>query len=268
MEIGTIGITGGTGFIGQNVITKLKDKNIPYVLFTGNILDSKTVEIFFKKHHITTLIHLVGSFSLPFENLIDLNVVALQNVLEIGVKYGLKKIVYTSSGAVYGEPINETSTETDPLTPNTLYGLSKVFAEEMIAYYGKKANITHIILRFPNVYGKDSNKGVIYNFLQSIKNTKSVTIAGDGKQMRNFLHVSDAANAIEKALLYNDSDIFNIGSPVNLSINEVVEKLKSKYTFTVRHVKEDNELKKLLLSYEKAEKVLDYKPTIDTLLLT
>lgn len=257
-----IGITGAKGFMGKIVAARFLDLGITTECFEGDLLQDSDLENYFTKHYVDQIIHLVGTFDPPFENQIKLNVLTTQKLLEAGVKHGLKKIIFASTGAVYGEPIKDESFETDPLTPNTLYGLSKMCAEECIKYYATNYGIKYIILRFPNVYGEGSNKGVVFNFLNDIRQTSSVTVYGDGKQSRNFLHVSDACAAIEKSVFSQESGIFNISNPVKVSINDLVRMFADKYKFTINHKEANNNLKDLLLNIEKAQKILGFNPEV------
>lgn len=264
-NIKNIGIIGCSGFIGSNLTHYFNKKNISYVYFSGNLLKNKDIKKFFLRNKVSCAVFLVGTFDPPFENQFKINVLTLQNFLEIGIKYGLKKIILSSSGAVYGEPENKESKETDPLKPNTIYGLTKAYAERCVLYYAQNHNIQYVILRFPNVYGENNKKGVIYNFLSDIKNYGIITIAGDGSQQRNFLHISDACKAIEEALWYKGSDIFNISNPVRVSINDLVKILKSRYAFSVSYKLADNNQKQLLLNTDKAKKLLKFTPKITQL---
>jgi UDP-glucose 4-epimerase len=183
-----------------------------------------------------------------------------EKILSIGSKYNLKKIIYISSGAVYGEPKKRESYERDALDPNTLYGLTKKYAEECIRYYQENFKINSVILRFPNVYGEGAQKGVIANFLHDIEKYKKITVAGDGMQERNFLHVSDAVMAIKKILKYNKSNIFNISNPETFRIIDVANLLKQRYIFDIQYKASDNQLKRLSLNIDKARTELNFSP--------
>jgi UDP-glucuronate decarboxylase len=257
-----IAIIGHRGFIGTHLTSYFSDKQIPYITFNGDLLQNEDVESFFKNHNVNTAVFLVGRFLPPFEELVKTNLLALQNFLEIGTKSGLSKIIFTSTGAVYGEPLKDSSFEDDPLSPNTLYGLSKMYAEECIRYYNTSSKLKYVILRFPNVYGEHNNKGVIFNFLNGIKNNEKITITGSGEETRNFLHVSDACSAIEKALYFERSEIFNISNPENVSINELVGLLKTKYSFDIEYTEGTNSLKSLSLNIDKAKKLLNFESTV------
>ncbi len=258
-----IAITGSRGFIGSNLMQVFEQRNIPYIAFEGDLLDFESVKDFFKANAVKQVIHLAGSFTGSFEQLIHQNVMATQHLLEAGIESGLEKIIYTSTGAVYGEPINDVSFESDLCQPNTLYGLSKKMAEDVILHQHLVKGIKYIILRFPNVYGEGSKKGVLYNFLIDIHLKGNITIAGDGKQSRNFLHVSDACEAIIKSISYVQNDILNISIAGKNSINDIVSLLKQYYSFDTIHKAADNNLKSLLLDTSKAETILGFKALIN-----
>ena len=253
-------VTGSTGFIGTNLISYLTtNEEVEIVPFVGDIFVEEEIRKFFASNKkIDQIIHLVGGFFGDFEDLVKINVTALEKLLKIAEENGVKKIIYTSTGAVYGEPIGETSKENDNLCPNTKYGLSKKMAEAVVNFYAQNSHMIGIVLRFPNVYGPGNNKGVINNFLEGIKSNGQITINGDGTQSRNFLHVSDACQAIEKSIFYSKSDIFNISNPHKISINDVVALLKSKHQFKIKFAPSNNNLKDLLLDTTKAEKKLNF----------
>lgn len=258
-----VAITGSRGFIGSNLVQFFEQRNIPYVVFEGDLLDFESVKDFFKANPAKQVIHLAGRFAGSFEQLIHKNVITTQHLLEAGMESGLQKIIYTSTGAVYGEPINDVSFESDLCQPNTLYGLSKKMAEDVIQHHHLVKGIKYIILRFPNVYGEGSKKGVLYNFLKDIHLKGNITIAGDGKQARNFLHVSDACEAIIKSISYDRNDIFNISTTGKTSINNIVSLLKQYYSFDTIYKAPDNNLKSLLLDTSKAETILGFKALIN-----
>ena len=269
MAMGKINIclTGSNGFIGSH-LTKILSSNNEIILtpFEGNLLIKEDIESFFDANiKIDQIIHLAGSFIGDFDELLNSNVLTTQNLLDVAEKNKVNKIIYASTGAVYGEPIMQESVEDDPLKPNTLYGLSKMYAEDCIKYYANNFNIEFVILRFPNVYGENNKKGVIYNFLDDIKTKQEITIYGTGTQSRNFLHVIDACQAIEKAIYYDKSDIFNISNSIKTSINDVVSILKCKFQFNVAYRPQNNNLKDLLLCVDKAKKELHFSSFITNL---
>ncbi len=257
-----LALVGHKGFIGSHLERYFKKNGTSFICFEGDLLSKSDIEEFFLKNKaVTEAVFLAGTFGYDFQKQIEKNILTVQAFLETGRSYGLKKIIYLSSGAVYGEPLHGESRETDPLSPNTLYGLSKLFVEQCIQYYHRNFGTEYIILRLPNVYGENNYKGVIFDFLSDINKYKKITIAGDGSQQRNFLHVEDACSAIEKSLAYEKTDIFNISNPVAISVNDIVKILKKKYSFEITHKPSENNLQKLLLNIDKAKNILHFTPS-------
>lgn len=268
MEKIKIFVTGHKGFIGSNLLKLLEgDAGVKLITYDGNILDKKIIENFIKKNMPDVIIHLVGIFSGNFKKLMKINVQATQIISSLAQKYSVKKIILASSGAVYGTYKNKSYKENDILLPNTLYGLSKKMSEEILFFYSRISKFSYIILRFPNIYCEEQGKGVIAKFTKGIKNKKEIIINGNGFQKRNFLHISDACEAIKKAIHYDGSNTFNISSSVNLSINQLALLFKKKYKFEIKYSKTTNQLNNLNLSYKKAIKKMNYKPTVESITL-
>ncbi|HUD20160.1 MAG TPA: NAD(P)-dependent oxidoreductase [Patescibacteria group bacterium] len=224
-----VGVAGSKGFIGSHLCRLLDDRNIAYVSFTGNALREKDVTSFFKVQKPSVLIFLIGKFTNDRKEAFSVNVQTLQTMLAIGTQYSLNKVIFSSSGAVYGNRTNRLSKEDDVLRPISAYGLSKKIAESVVEYYRGTCNIQSIILRFPNIYGKDSNKGVFYEFKQQTE-SGTITVNGSGKQKRDFLEVHDACEAIIRCITYDKSNIFNIASAKSYSILELAKAFKSHRT--------------------------------------
>ena len=257
-----VGITGARGFIGENLIKRLDTESIQYKILVGDLLDADVVDRFVDG--CDKVVHLAGIFSDDFHKLLDVNVLGTRNIVESCKKHGVEKIVFSSTGAVYGEPAHDgLSEEADALSPNTLYGLSKLYAEEYIRFSG----ISSVILRFPNVYGPGNEKGVIYSFLKSIYEKNEITIFGSGEQKRNFLFVSDAVESIFSAIEYSGNEtVFNISDKAVYSLNDVADILKKNgLSFDVRYqaADESNVLQTLSEDISKGEKILGWKPKID-----
>ncbi len=214
----------------------------------------------FKLEDTATLIHLAGTFSSDFDILLRDNLQTTIDAVNNAKKHNLK-LIFSSSGGIYGSALTKPWKESDTAKPDTLYGLSKLYAEQYINYSG----ITSTILRYPNVYGPHNAKGVIYSFLNEITQKGTVTILGNGEQRRDFLHVHDACTAIELASKSNEIGIFNVSNE-SFSLNEVVELLKRlfKKDFEVIHLPSDenNKLQNLNLDSTKIRSVLNWKPTI------
>ena len=263
MERSKVCITGSSGFIGTRLLAALP-KDLEAVEFSGDLLILEDVEKFFEDNpHFDTIIHMVGAFSGPIGMLLDLNVKALANLLQVAKDKGIKKVVLTSTGAVYGEPQGEVSFESDIPKPNTEYGLAKLMGEELLKFMAEANDFNYVILRFPNVYGPGNIRGVVGAFKKAIEEKGEITIFGDGEASRNFLHVDDACRAIILAAQYEGkSDIFNISNPGKVSVNDLVRAYQKKYQFKINKQPQNNFLKDLLLDTKKAREVLKFEPQI------
>lgn len=262
-----LGITGGSGFIGSRLVEYLsKDQKIEFFLFDGDLLNKQEISSFFEGKEINQVVHLAGTFFGDFEELVLANVITTSNLLQVAVKRNVSKFVYTSTGAVYGEPVREKAIETDPLNPITLYGLAKAYAEKCVDFYSRKFAINSIILRFPNVYGPQNNKGVIYDFLKAIKEKGRVVIHGTGQQKRNFLFVDDAVEAIKRAIEYDgEGEVFNIADKDLFSLNDVLEILRAKglrFTIDYQPTDESNSLQVLSEDITKANNLIKWQPMV------
>jgi nucleoside-diphosphate-sugar epimerase len=246
-------VTGGAGFIGSNIVRELiRDGFIVKVIddlstghkrnldglevdfYNGSILDLPLLNIAMKDVQI--VFHLAASIgrekSINFP-LIDaeLNLLGTLNVLDSMVKNDVKKIIFSSSAAVYGEPKVE-KVDLDHVTePNSPYGVSKLAAEKMIQVYKEIHNIDYVILRYFNIYGNhqryDRYGNVIPIFMNRIYLNESIVVFGDGFQTRDFLNVIDVAKANIRSIdsKFNNK-IFNLGTGQPISILSLIDMLK------------------------------------------
>lgn len=256
-----VGVTGADGFIGSYLVKQLKEKGHKTRSFQDDLSDRGALDKF--TDGCDQVIHLAGVFSNDFDCLINVNVSGTRNVVDACKKNSVQRIIFSSTGAVYGEPLhNGISLEDDVLSPNTLYGLSKLYAEEYLRFSG----VNFVVFRFPNVYGVGNEKGVIYHFLQSIDKSKKVTIFGSGEQKRNFLFVTDAVSAIIRALEYSgNAEVFNISDRLTYSLNDIVSILKEKnLSFEVEYqsADESNTLQNLSEDISKAKRMLAWEPMV------
>lgn len=265
-----IAVFGGSGFIGTHLVKRLKvEKGIDFICFNKNMLIKDDIRRFFARNKdIEYIINLVGVFSGTDDELIDINIKTLNNLLSSLDYINIRRIIYASSGAVYGEPSNKISFETDNLCPVTFYGLTKVFAEQILEFYRKKNIFEYTILRFPNVYGEGNLKGVIYNFVKSINEEGIVKIYGTGEQKRNFLYVGDAVSAITACLYSTEecSRIYNVADEYVYSLKDIVDILKSfGLIFDVQFLPQDSSNSLMMLSEDISliKKELKWVPLVD-----
>ena len=242
-------VTGGVGFIGRHLVEFLLKDNQVLVydnlsnstnenvvslvnkgaeFLKGDVLDFKTMSDFSK--NVDVIIHLAAIADVN-ESVINpditkkINVNGTKNVLQCCIKNKIKKIIFASSAAVYGDCKN-TITEKTNTNPQSPYGQSKLDAEKIIKNTCKENEFEYIIFRMFNVYGKGQNKqyaGVITKFLENIKKNKSLVVYGDGTQTRDFISIDDIIEAFSLALVLNKNGIYNIASGKSISINELIQ---------------------------------------------
>ena len=168
--------------------------------------------------HLAAKISVIDSIIDP-DNTFQTNVQGTQNVLDSCKSNNILKIIVTSSAAIYensDNPVNETSIS-KPLSP---YGQSKLDMEKIITF----SKVDYTILRLFNVYGNGQTSGVITNFKKNISEVTPLNIFGDGKAIRDFIHIDDVINAMLLSIK-STSGIYNIASGSGTSINDLAKLL-------------------------------------------
>lgn len=286
-------VVGGCGFIGSNIVKKLAEKNYDIKVFdnlsSGKLdyidpFDVKFIEgditrkeeIFNAAKNVDCIFHLaanIGNLKSLNDPVFDstVNILGTLNVLEAARDNGIKKIVYSSSAAIYGELLYQPIDEKHPLEPESPYGVSKLAAEKHCLWFGRYYGIDVVCLRYFNVYGlnqvTDEYGNVIPKWVDLILREKPITIFGDGTQTRDFVNVADVANAnILAAEKENVSGFFNIASGSSISIIELTDLLKQFFKKNIAIQFEDfrlGEVKNCKANIDKAKGVLQYKPEIN-----
>ncbi len=256
-----VAITGARGFVGSHVTELFTRRRIPFASYTGDITNAKELQSFMKRTKPSILLHLAGITDPTAHTVTQVNIAGTCLTLESAWRNGVRKIIFASSCAVYGKPLHSTgSLESDPLLPESMYGKSKAEAEKIIAQFSGVHKLTAIILRFTSMYGPDAAKGVIAKLMRSIHATQSITVYGDGTQSRQFLHVSDASEAIYRSLAYRSSLTVNITTRPVYSVNDLVGILAKKYRFSIRHKPAENDILHTNLDGELAASALGFTP--------
>lgn len=282
-------VTGGAGFIGSNLVDKLLALNHEVIvidnLYTGNkeyinpkakfynmdIRGKNIIEVF-KKEQIDIVYHLAAQVDVnksiinpKFDS--DINIVGIINILDNCMKYNVRKIIYSSSAAVYGEPKYLGIDEKHPINPVSFYGLSKYTAENYIKLYSKLYGFKYTILRYANVYGIRQNKkgegGVIAKFIDMMLNNEIPIIYGDGTQTRDFIFVDDVIEANILAMERGDNEILNIGSGEEISVNDLLNMLKKIFDIKIEPLfksERKGDIKHSFFNINKAYKSIGWKP--------
>ena len=240
-------VTGGSGFIGRNIVKILKYKGHTVTTLDikgknsesdrhiiGDIRDRDTVERAAKgKDYV---FHLAATTSPPeFEDLsgigYETNIVGTYNVLAASSRHGIKRVILASSSSVYGSQMKISREDDIPGIYSNFYPVSKFF-NEITAKTFNFYNLETIALRYFNTYGigensKGSYSSIIWKFIEDIRNGRRPVIYGDGKQSRDFIYVEDTANASVLAMENGVSgEAYNIGTGISTQFNEIFHIIK------------------------------------------
>jgi len=277
-------VTGGAGFIGSHlvdgliargyevgVIDNLAGGDARYVnpkatLHQVDICDLEAIKplVVGAKYvfHLAALPRVQFSLEHPKEAH-EANATGFLNVLIASHEAGVKKVVFSSSSSVYGDQDTMPLVETMTASPKSPYALHKYIGEEYAKLWSTVFSLGTVSLRYFNVYGSRQNPDgayalVIGKFLNMKKEGKPLTITGDGKQTRDFTHVSDVVRAnILSAENENvgKGEVINIGAGINQSVNRVAELIGGHVEyiparFEPHDTLADNKLAKKLLGWE------------------
>jgi UDP-glucose 4-epimerase len=290
-------VTGGCGFIGSNLVNKIsesKDWNIDVVdnLINGKIglinkeaknhrlnlvvddFTSPTIlnRISSKKYdyifHLAALPSVQFSVDNPLKSNDD-NVSKTLILMETA-KNNVKKFVFSSSSAIYGDVASLPIYEDNNKQPNSPYGLQKYIIEQYLEIYSKLYSFPYISLRYANVYGKNQLGGspysnVISAWLHNIKRGLPIRFDGDGLQTRDMVHVDDVVNANLLAAESNtENQAFNVGSGSRVSNLYILQLLKDIYgnINVVNAPKRNGDVKDTLLSIDHIKNSLNYYPSM------
>ena len=233
-----------------------------------DISKSENLDKYFKKvdyvFHLAALAEIIPSFKNP-EKYFNNNVIGTLNVLNAAKKTKIKKMIYAASSSCYGAPKKFPTSEKDKIDLKHPYAITKFVGEELVMRYALMFNMPNISFRFFNVYGPRLNvsnqySAVIGNFLSQTKSKKALTVVGDGKQTRDFIHVDDLINAFIKIIKSKfENKIYNLGSGKRTSINTIAKIFGGKKKFIPIR---PGEPKNSVADIKKIKKDINWKPKI------
>jgi UDP-glucose 4-epimerase len=285
-------ITGGAGFIGTAVadvlISKGHEVRLLDLLANKNNIEKSSVGSILDPYIISRVmrgcdyvIHLAAALGVKLTetrrlDCLYINVQGTVNVLEACVKEKVKKIIFASSSEIYGNQDSMPIKEVAPVNPISNYAITKLVGEEYLRAYSENYPLQYSVVRFFNVYGENQkDRFVITRFVRSVCENNPPIIYGDGKQVRSFCYVSDAAKGIVAALFNKNSvgQIFNIGNDLEpISVKDLAKKiilLSCKKDVSPQFVSmgdsdrtEEREVYNRIPSIEKAKRVLQYQPKV------
>lgn len=286
-------VTGGAGFIGSHVVDRLvlEGHSVSVIdnLSTGKIenvnreakfhkidIVSPRIERVFKKERPELICHLAAQMDVRrsvADPVYDAqsNIIGMLNLLENGIRYGVRKVIFASTGgAVYGEGVLYPTSEECLPRPISPYGISKLTGEHYLFYYNVSYGLNYVVLRYANVYGPRQDPfgeaGVVAIFSQKILRDEQPVINGNGMQTRDYVYVDDVVDSV-LASIYNDvNDVFNVGTGIETTVNELFRHL---IEITGKsHIKEmhgpakKGEQQRSCLSYDKIRKALEWEPGV------
>ena len=280
-------VTGGSGFIGSNVVKYLsknhevkifdfkKPNNLDNEFIQGDITDFQHVINSVKDCdvviHLAATLGVVNTETNPVLTL-DTNLGGTINVLEACKINKIKKIIFSSSSEVYGEPLKIPMDEDDKPIPMTTYGIAKFAAEEYIKAYSKTFGLEYTLFRLFNVYGDhQATDWVLPEFVSKAISNKDIIVHGDGLQTRSFCYVTDISNAFSLTLDKANGQLINIGNnhePITIKelANKIIKLSNSKSSVKFIPFEESKRNRSEILirvpNIKKAEKLLGYEPKI------
>ncbi|HEX8974733.1 MAG TPA: UDP-glucose 4-epimerase GalE [Patescibacteria group bacterium] len=299
-------VTGGAGYIGSHTVRKLRDAGHEIVIFdnlsaghkdaikgfdlvVGDLASKEDLKKVFDENKFEAVVHFVGSIEAG-ESMTDPkrffnnNLVNGLNLLEAMLEHDVKKIVFSSTAAVYGEPEKMPIEESDPKNPTNVYGETKLMFEQVLEAYDHAYGLKSVCLRYFNAAGADPSGEIgadhkhkthliTLALLTALGQRDSIKIFGtdyptkDGTGVRDYVHVNDLADAHVLALDFlnknNKSDKFNLGNEKGTSVREVLETAKkiTGVNFSViEEPRRAGDPAQLFASSKKAQQILGWQP--------
>lgn len=284
-------VTGGAGFIGSALANRLhgqghdvavlddlsngdQERLDPAIKFTQGDIDNIPLlwSLLYDVdcvYHLAALVSVAQSILHPREYS-RVNVGGTVSLMEAMRDTGVRRVVFTSSGAIYGYQLHKPVSEKDQPQPDSPYAVSKWSAEQYIHTIGELWGLETVALRIFNAYGPHqslplSHAPVVPRFLQQALTGGSVVLFGDGQQTRDFVYVDDVVDALVSAATVTDINrsVINIGSGIETSINELVDKIEQVTGHSVNRIYNPSGsggIPRLVADISQAEALLDFRP--------
>ncbi|KKW29972.1 MAG: hypothetical protein A3K06_01020 [Candidatus Doudnabacteria bacterium RIFCSPHIGHO2_01_52_17] len=254
----TVLVTGGAGFVGSHLARKLLEngarvivldnlstgsesniadlrvhKNFVFIKGDANILAD--IEGVFAKHKVDFVFHYAAKVGVlrtiehPLDVMKDID--GVRNVLEMSRQHGVKKVVFSSSSEVYGDPVEFPEREDGHLNPKMPYAVVKLVGEKYLELYNQIYGLKTCSLRFFNIYGPRQDSSaygfVVGIFIKQALAGEPLSVFGDGTQTRDFVYIDDNINASILALLSAETDgqVVNIGTGRPMTVLDLAESI-------------------------------------------
>jgi UDP-glucose 4-epimerase len=298
-------VTGGAGFIGSHLVDQLKAaghepaalddlssgsaSNLPagVPLFKVDVRDASAVLQTVTEFKPDAIAHQAAQMSVSrsvreprFDA--EVNVLGLINTLDAAVANGVRRFVFASSGGVLYGDVHEPAPEETPADPISPYGIAKMVGEYYLKFYAREHGLICTALRYANVYGPRQNPhgeaGVVAIFCTKMLQGQAGTVNGDGRYIRDYVYVTDVANANFRALTKEDPapfSAFNVGTSIPTDVNQLAtalelacaEELKRRGRSEVvppsgHGPARAGDLRSSLVSYQAIQKTLGWSPQV------
>ena len=285
-------VTGGAGFIGSHLVRHLLAKgekvtaldNLSTGLAENLPPEAKLVEMDILDEDLPKVVA-AGAFDaivhLAAQTMVDTsiknplldtreNLLGTVQVLEAARAANVKRVIFASTAAVYGDvkeddlPVREAQ----PTLPLSFYGLSKLSVEKYLEMYEKLYGMEYVVLRFANVYGERQGDGgeggVISIFAKAVAEGRDITIYGDGEQTRDFVYAGDIAEGILAALRTEEVNAaYNLSTQTETSLRELVSllaEIRGREIVPKYGAEREGDIYKSMLSNSRARRGLDWQP--------
>jgi len=288
-------ILGGKGFVGSHLVDALLSQDYPVRIFdrpgitflSDACVAHPNLEVlegdFGNESDVAEAVagcsvcfHLISSTVPKSSNLdpvfdVESNLVGSLRLFRLARLHGVARIIFISSGgAIYGPPLELPIPETHPTNPICSYGITKLAVEKYLGMYQTLYGLESVVLRLSNLYGNRqrtlSSQGAVAVFLGKALRGESVEIWGDGTIVRDYIHISDAIQALLAAMTTEGSErIFNIGSGNGITLNEILAEIESLMDTKVKrnYVRgRPFDVPASVLDIQRARRSLGWKPTM------
>jgi UDP-glucose 4-epimerase len=253
-------VTGAAGFIGSHLCDRLlsrghqvtgidnlhlgKMRNIEHLAANEafrfdqlDCLDTAGMEKLFSSSRFDGVFHLAANSDIAAGNAdrtldLKLNQLTTTAVLETMHLHGVRRLFFASTSAVFGEHEKALAEDDGPLQPISFYGASKLAAEAFISVYSHTLGLRSVVFRFPNVVGERATHGAIYDFIQKLKkDSKVLSVLGDGRQTKPYLYVADLIDAIGTAWAQPETAlaVYNVAGEGATSVKDIAETVVSRF---------------------------------------
>lgn len=288
-------ITGGCGFIASHLIDKLVEEGFCNLCSVDNMIGAsnifhknkiceyvymdvsrfQTLDKLFENWKFDYIFHFAANADVPFSNMypeidFESNATGTFNILNLAIKHNIKKVLFASTAAVYGEPLYTPIDEIHPLAPVSNYGVTKLYSEKLGLAYEKTYDLDFTAIRIFNTYGPRQSRYVLYDLIKKLNNNRSeLEVLGTGEQIRDYSYVTDTVKAFYLAFISSSTKgkVYNVSGGLPISIKELVSKISKilkinpKITYTNQSWKGD--ISNMTASIDFIKKDLNFEPEVD-----